>query len=61
MEVSRYKYSEYLQHAYLSNIIPKSKLIELDGFLMDQLESIKAIKVEISTKPICSANMIPAG
>lgn len=31
----------YLKHAYLSNIIPKSKLIELYAFFIKQLESKK--------------------
>lgn len=35
----RYKDLMYLQHTYLSNIIPKSKLIELNAFFMEQLES----------------------
>lgn len=38
-QVSGCKDLTYLQHTYLSNIIPKSKLIELDAFLMKQLES----------------------
>lgn len=40
---SRYKYLTYLQHTNLSNIIPKTKLIELDAFLMKQLEPTKII------------------
>lgn len=44
-EVSRFKHLKYLQNTYLSNIIPKSKLIELNAFLMDQFESKNAIKV----------------
>ena len=39
MEVTiNIRYPYYLKHTYLSNIISETKLIELDAFLLNQLE-----------------------